>query len=83
MPTRRDYAASPEYLRTDRPPFHSDVWVDQYTMGRPLPITDRWADWQAEWNKQFELLMLNRTTPADMARDVTTRVNEILDQKPY
>jgi len=83
MTTRRDLAAAEEYLRSDRPPRQNDVWIDQYAIGRPLPITARWSDWQAEWNRAFELLMLNRLSPEEMAREAATRINAILAEEPY
>jgi len=83
MPTRRDVAKSPEYLQSTLPPFHNDVWVDQYKFGRELPITDRWQHWQREWNKEYELLMLNRVTAADMARRVQPAINRILAEEPF
>jgi multiple sugar transport system substrate-binding protein len=83
MPTRKDVVNSPEYLQSDRPPFQNDVWRDQYAMGRKLPITDRWASWQSAWNQLFELLLLNRITPEELARRATGSINRILAEEPY
>ena len=83
MPTRKDVASAREYLESTQPPFQNDVWVDQYTFGRELPITDRWMFWQREWNKEFELLMLNRVTAEEMARRVTPAIDISLTEEPW
>jgi multiple sugar transport system substrate-binding protein len=83
MPTRKDVASMPEYLQSTQPPFHNDVWVDQYKFGRELPITDRWAHWQREWNTRFELMMLNRESAPDMARTAQQNINAILAEEPF
>jgi len=81
--TRKDVALSPEYLQSAQPPFQNDVWVDQFKFGRELPINDRWAHWQREWNKWFELLMLNRVTAEEMAAGAEAAINEILAEEPF
>jgi multiple sugar transport system substrate-binding protein len=83
MPTRKDLAASPLYLQSTQPPFHNDVWIDQYRIGRELPITYRWLDWQREWNKWFELLMIDQATPEEMGREATAGINRILAEEPF
>jgi multiple sugar transport system substrate-binding protein len=83
MPTRKDVAFAPEYLRSSQPPFQNDVWVEQFKYGRELPITDRWLFWQREWNKEFELLMLNHVTAQEMARRVAPAINETLTEEPW
>jgi multiple sugar transport system substrate-binding protein len=45
LPTRKRLAASPEYLKSARPPYHLDTYLDVAEHGRTLPITDRWAEW--------------------------------------
>lgn len=49
-PTHKDFATDPNYLKTDRPPYHLQTYLDVVEHGHTLPITDRWAEWTREFN---------------------------------
>ena len=39
VPTRLSVQQHPEYLKSDKPPFHNDVFLETVRRGRTLPLT--------------------------------------------
>jgi multiple sugar transport system substrate-binding protein len=76
LAARKSVALSPEYLRTDLPPFQTEVFAEAVSYGRRLPIDHRWAEWSVVANRHLERLYVNgaervgRVLP-ELAREVT------------
>lgn len=70
IPTRRSVMTDPEYLRNDRPPYQTDVFLETIRRGRILPIDWRYQEWSMHfWSAMEPLFNVNekdaRTTLAE------------------
>ena len=81
IPTRRSVLRDPAYLHTDKPPYHTDVFLESVQRGRILPIDWRYQEWVQEFNSALEPLMNvergNKDAGAALAR-AAARANRIL-----
>jgi multiple sugar transport system substrate-binding protein len=79
VPTRLSVQRDPRYLRADKPPFHTDVFLDSVRRGRTLPIDWRYQEWLQEYNAATDgLFNTHSDTAAAAARAATDRVNALL-----
>lgn len=82
MPTRRALAYSEDYLKTDKPPFHNDVFVKSIENGRVLPITDRWNEWNSVYNSEIDNLFSGRERDAGVVlRRAAKKINDVLSEE--
>ncbi|RYG37593.1 sugar ABC transporter substrate-binding protein [bacterium] len=64
FPTRRAVAESKDFLDTEQAPFNTRAFVDSIETARPLPISDRWAQWTQILNSNTDDLMAGRERDA-------------------
>lgn len=69
-PSRRSVAYSDEFLKADRPPFNTRVYLHAFEDGRPLPINHRWSEWTTVLNNHLGSIFL------DPRADVGARLRE-------
>lgn len=63
--TRISVNDSPEYLATELPPFHTDVYVVGMKRAKQLPIDERWQEWSLVVGRHLERLYIGG--PQDVA----------------
>lgn len=79
VPTRLSVQQKPEYLQSDKPPFHNDVFLETVKRGRTLPIDARYQEWSQVFNTATDALFNVGTTTVEKAsRDATERINRLL-----
>lgn len=57
VPTRLSVQNDPRYLAADKPPFHTDVFLESVRRGHTLPIDRRYQEWQQVFNTDLEALI--------------------------
>jgi multiple sugar transport system substrate-binding protein len=57
VPTRFSVQRDPRYLKTDQPPFHTDVFLESVRRGHTLPIDHRYQEWQQAFNAGLDPLI--------------------------
>lgn len=83
FPTRRSVAASKEFLSASLPPFNMKAFVDSVETGRPLPITERWAEWTQIYNSEVDNLLSGREQDASVVmKRAQDRINKALSEEP-
>jgi len=79
VPTRLSVQRDPRYLKADKPPFHTDVFLEAVRRGRTLPIDWRYQEWSQVFNSATDAYFNVGTMSADQAaRNATERVNAVL-----
>ncbi len=79
VPTRRSVQQEPEYLQTDKPPFHTDVFLETVRRGRILPIDARYQEWSREFGSATDSLFnVGGITAPQASRNATDRINKLL-----
>ncbi|CAN5720684.1 sugar ABC transporter substrate-binding protein [soil metagenome] len=64
FPTRKAVAESDDFLKTEQAPFNTRAFVSSIETAKPLPITDRWAQWTQILNSELDNLMSGRERDA-------------------
>ena len=79
VPTRLSVQQHPEYLKTDKPPFHTDVFLDTVRRGRTLPIDARYQEWSREFSSATDSLFnVGGITAPQASRNATDKINALL-----
>jgi multiple sugar transport system substrate-binding protein len=79
VPTRLSVQTAPEYLKSDLPPFQTDVFLDAVKRGKTLPINWRYQEWVQEYNAALDGLFNVGSDTAEYAcREAERRVNALL-----
>ena len=79
VPTRLSVQRDPAYLHTDKPPFHTNVFLEATARGKTLPINWRYNEWVVTYNAATEgLFNVGDISAAQASRDATARVNDLL-----
>lgn len=83
FPTRIAVAESDTYLKSDLPPFQMQAFVDSIENGRPLPITERWSEWNQVLSSELDNLMSGRERSAKVALEAAhEKINKVLSEEP-
>lgn len=83
VPSRISVTKDPEYLKADLPPKHSNVFVDSYKYGRVLPIDEKFASWNPEFEASVQLIYANEATPEDAVKWAQVRMNNVLKTEDF
>lgn len=79
IPTRYSVQNDPRYLKTNLPPFHTDVFLETVRRGRTLPIDARYQEWSQQYSSATETLFNVASENARQASvTAAARVNAIL-----
>ena len=82
FPTLKALAYSPEYLKSKLPPFNNWVFVDAIEHSRPLPINDRWAEWNTEFASEIDNLIAGREHDAGaVLKRAKVKVDKVLSEE--
>jgi multiple sugar transport system substrate-binding protein len=81
-PTRKSIAFSPEFLKSDRAPFHIQAYLDLEVHGNTLPITDRWTEWTIAFGAPVQSwLDSGEGDGASVIRKGTQAANDVLNDE--
>lgn len=81
FPTRRAVAESDDFLKTEQAPFNTRAFVSSIETAKPLPITDRWAQWTQILNSELDDLMSGRERDAGVVlRRAQTKIDKALNE---
>lgn len=79
VPTRLSVQKNPAYLAADKPPFHTDIFLDAVRRGRTLPIDARYQEWVQEYNSATDALFnVGSIDVKQASRNATDRINRLL-----
>lgn len=79
VPTRLSVQKNPAYLAADKPPFHTDIFLDAVRRGRTLPIDARYQEWVQEYNSATDALFnVGSIDVKQASRNATERINRLL-----
>ncbi len=77
--TRRSIQSDPTYLKSDKPPFQTEVFLDAVRRGRILPIDARYQEWAPVFNSATDALFnVGTLSVRDACKSATDRINALL-----
>ena len=79
VPTRIAVLRDPRYLHADRPPFHTDVFVDVVERGRGLPVDEAWNVWTTDEQRYVDRMITQpNVSTEELMGEATRAINEDL-----
>ncbi len=79
VPTRLSVLRDPAYLKTDQPPFQTEVFLETSERGRVFPIDWRYQEWVEQFNTGMEpLFAMNERDARSALTDACARANAVL-----
>jgi multiple sugar transport system substrate-binding protein len=80
IPSRINIASDPSFLRPDTPQ-HEERFLESIAYARLQPINGKWTETKVVLDREWDLLMLGKKGPREVARTIAKDMNVILSSR--